>query len=329
MHKTAYLLLLLTTLFWGGNAVAGKLAVGHVSPMLLTTARWGFALIISASSAGRSLAADWPKVRRNAFYLTALGAVGFSIFNIALYSAVIYTTAINVSIEQAAIPMLIFARQFPALQAARDLGADSGLRPFAGRRRADRRPWRPDQAPYPRREPRRRPDAGRSCRLCRLHRRVARQARHPLAKPDDRPDRGRLRRLAAIPRGRILGRRRHPAGCAGLGRHRLHGRFPVDPGADILHQRRRADRRKPRRPVHKSGADLRHAAVDRPARRGVLTPITPSPWRWCSAAYGWPRRADGGWRPAEARSASPWRDRASGGSRHRSRARNRATAARG
>jgi drug/metabolite transporter (DMT)-like permease len=112
MHKTAYPLLLLTMLFWGGNAVAGKLAVGHVSPMLLTTARWGFALIVLCSIGWPRLAADWPKVRRNAFYLTALGAVGFSIFNIALYSAVIYTTAINVSIEQAAIPMLIFAANF-------------------------------------------------------------------------------------------------------------------------------------------------------------------------------------------------------------------------
>ena len=41
-HRNAYVLLLLTTLFWGGNAVAGKLAVGHVSPMLLTGRAVGF-----------------------------------------------------------------------------------------------------------------------------------------------------------------------------------------------------------------------------------------------------------------------------------------------
>ena len=127
MHKTAYLLLLLTTLFWGGNAVAGKLAVGHVSPMLLTAARWGFALVILCAIGWPRFAADWPKVRQNAFYLTALGAFGFSVFNIALYSAVVYTTAINVSIEQAGIPMLIFVANFLLFQAARDLGADPGL----------------------------------------------------------------------------------------------------------------------------------------------------------------------------------------------------------
>ena len=57
MHRTAYLLLLLTTLFWGGNAVAGKLAVGHVSPMLLTALRWGAG---HGDPAGRS---DWQQLR--------------------------------------------------------------------------------------------------------------------------------------------------------------------------------------------------------------------------------------------------------------------------
>lgn len=112
MHKTAYVLLLLTTFFWGGNAVAGKLAIGHVSPMLLTAGRWGIALLVLCIIGWPRLVADWPKVRRHAVYLMALGAVGFSIFNIALYSAVVYTSAINVSIEQAGIPMLIFIGNF-------------------------------------------------------------------------------------------------------------------------------------------------------------------------------------------------------------------------
>ena len=48
MHRQAYLLLVLTTLFWGGNPIAGKLALGHISPMLLTAARWGIAAAILA-----------------------------------------------------------------------------------------------------------------------------------------------------------------------------------------------------------------------------------------------------------------------------------------
>ncbi|EHK58458.1 DMT family transporter [Allomesorhizobium alhagi] len=113
MHNNkAYMLLGLTTLFWGGNAVAGKLAVGHVSPMLLTTLRWGLAMAILLAIGWPRLRADWSKVRRRLLYLTTLGALGFTVFNMALYTALIYTSAINASIEQAGIPMLIFAGNF-------------------------------------------------------------------------------------------------------------------------------------------------------------------------------------------------------------------------
>ena len=43
-HQAA-LLLVLTTLVWGSNAVAARVAVGHVSPMMLTTARWSIACL--------------------------------------------------------------------------------------------------------------------------------------------------------------------------------------------------------------------------------------------------------------------------------------------
>ncbi len=112
MTKNAYLLLGLTTLFWGGNAVAGKMAVGHVSPMLLTTLRWGLAMAILVAIGWPRLKADWGKVRRRLLYLTALGALGYTVFNMALYTALIYTSAINASIEQAGMPMLIFAANF-------------------------------------------------------------------------------------------------------------------------------------------------------------------------------------------------------------------------
>ncbi|BCH22508.1 membrane protein [Mesorhizobium sp. L-8-10] len=111
-HRPAYVLLLATMLFWGGNAVAGKLAVGHVSPMLLTTARWGLACIVLVAMCWRQLDADWPIIRKRLVFLALLGTAGFSVFNVALYSAVVYTSAINVSIEQAGMPALIFLANF-------------------------------------------------------------------------------------------------------------------------------------------------------------------------------------------------------------------------
>ncbi|TIT52932.1 MAG: DMT family transporter, partial [Mesorhizobium sp.] len=103
MHRTAYLFLLLTTLLWGGNSVAGKLAVDHISPMTLVFLRWVLAVLIMLPIGWRTLHEDWPVVRRHWLLLGGLGACGFTFFNAIFYTALNYTTAINVSIEQAAI----------------------------------------------------------------------------------------------------------------------------------------------------------------------------------------------------------------------------------
>ncbi len=103
-----HLLLILTTLIWAGNAIAGKFAVGHVSPMVLTFSRWSLAFIIVAIIARKQITADWPIIRKNLPYLLTMGMVGFTGFNVLLYSALHYTTAINVAIEQSAMPLMIF-----------------------------------------------------------------------------------------------------------------------------------------------------------------------------------------------------------------------------
>lgn len=127
MHRQAYVLLLLTTLFWGGNAVAGKLAVGHISPLLLNFTRWGLAFAILYVVGRKQLAADWPAIRPKLPLLATLGALGFTIFSVALYSALYYTSAINVSVEQAGIPMLIFMFNFLLFRLAATAGQVVGF----------------------------------------------------------------------------------------------------------------------------------------------------------------------------------------------------------
>lgn len=112
MPRTAYVLLLLTALIWGSNAVAGKLAVDHISPLLLTTLRWAIGLALLMAIGWRQLVADWPVARKSLPLLFALGTCGFTFFNAAFYTALNHTSAINVAIEQAAIPMVIFAINF-------------------------------------------------------------------------------------------------------------------------------------------------------------------------------------------------------------------------
>ncbi len=110
--RTAYVLLLFTSLFWAGNAVAGRLAAGEISPMLLTTMRWAVALAILLAIGWRNLVAAWPVVRANMAYFAALGSLGFAGFNLLFYAALNYTTALNATIEQASMPMMIFLANF-------------------------------------------------------------------------------------------------------------------------------------------------------------------------------------------------------------------------
>jgi drug/metabolite transporter (DMT)-like permease len=108
----AYILLALTTLFWAGNSIAGKLAVGHASPMVLVTLRWAGVMVVLYLLKRGQIAADWTAIRLRLGYLLLLGTLGFTVFSVALYYALIYTTAINTSILQGGMPLFVFAASF-------------------------------------------------------------------------------------------------------------------------------------------------------------------------------------------------------------------------
>lgn len=112
MHLRAYMFLTLTALFWGGNAVAGKLAVGHVSPMVLTSLRWFFAFLFILAFAVPHLKRDLAVIRARFWLLVTYGAFGFTGFNAVLYLSLNYTSTINVVIEQAGVPLVIFLANF-------------------------------------------------------------------------------------------------------------------------------------------------------------------------------------------------------------------------
>ncbi|WP_167139113.1 DMT family transporter [Diaminobutyricimonas sp. TR449] len=101
------LFLVLATLFWAGNFVAGAGAVASVSPLHLTWLRWAIAVlpllalaqVIEKPNWKRSLA-QWPLL----VLLSALGMAGFPWL---LYTALEYTSALNASLINAVNPALI------------------------------------------------------------------------------------------------------------------------------------------------------------------------------------------------------------------------------
>lgn len=110
----AYLLLTMTTLCWGANAVFGRVAVGEISPMLLVTLRWLGAVLLMLVFANRYIRRDWPTLRRHLPFLAAMGALGFTSFNALFYVAAHSTTAVNIGIIQGSMPVFVLIGAFIA-----------------------------------------------------------------------------------------------------------------------------------------------------------------------------------------------------------------------
>ncbi len=103
----AVLLLALAALMWGGNAVAGRLAVGEVSPMALTCLRWVIVIAVMLPFVWRRMVAEWAILKTGWRIIILSGIFGFTAFNALFYTAAHYTTAVNLTLFQGAIPILV------------------------------------------------------------------------------------------------------------------------------------------------------------------------------------------------------------------------------
>jgi drug/metabolite transporter (DMT)-like permease len=105
--NTARFLLILTMAIWGSNAVAGRYAVGEISPMALVMFRWIGVMLLVLFFARGKLRADWPLLRRRLPFVMLLGGLGFAGFNAFFYAAATATQAINIGILQGSIPVIV------------------------------------------------------------------------------------------------------------------------------------------------------------------------------------------------------------------------------
>ncbi|WP_052761236.1 DMT family transporter [Sedimenticola thiotaurini] len=102
------LLLTLTTLFWGGNAVVGKLALNYMSGIELSFWRWVLAFLILLPFAWRACLRDMGYYRRHFRLLLLLALLSVSLYNSLQYVALHFTSAINVGVVSATMPLEVF-----------------------------------------------------------------------------------------------------------------------------------------------------------------------------------------------------------------------------
>lgn len=112
--------LTIATMMWAGNAIAGRALVGSISPVTLSAVRWGLAALMLLPLGWRVFkpsSALWQNKRR--FLILALLGVGS--YNVLLYLALQTSTAINVTLIGASMPIwmlligMVFYRVKPRL----------------------------------------------------------------------------------------------------------------------------------------------------------------------------------------------------------------------
>lgn len=111
-NNKAYLFLTITACCWGLNVIFGKLAIGHISPMLLVTLRWLAVVLLLFIFAGKQISSEWPIIRKHLWFVCIMGAAGFTTFNALFYLAAYKTSAINIGILQGSIPVFVLLGSF-------------------------------------------------------------------------------------------------------------------------------------------------------------------------------------------------------------------------
>ena len=102
-----HFLLTLTSIFWAFNTIAGRAAVGEVSPLLIVSLRWLFVSIILTFLCRNQLKEIWTILSQKIKWLIIMGLFGFTGFNSAYYIAAHDTIAINLGLVQGTMPAFI------------------------------------------------------------------------------------------------------------------------------------------------------------------------------------------------------------------------------
>ncbi|WP_309045923.1 DMT family transporter [Marinobacter sediminicola] len=117
---------LLAVIFWAGNTVVNKLAVGVIFPAEIGFYRWLFAAVILTPLLLRPTLRSWPVVKENLGKIFVLGVLGMAIYQSLAYFAAPKTSATNMGIVLALMPVMSLILAILALGHRLTVGAIVG-----------------------------------------------------------------------------------------------------------------------------------------------------------------------------------------------------------
>lgn len=103
----AYAGLVLTPLFWAGNAVVAKGVVDQIPPLSMSFWRWIIALAILLPFGLPGVLRQKAVIRQHWLSILALATFSVGAFNSLLYLAAVTTSAINIALINATIPIMV------------------------------------------------------------------------------------------------------------------------------------------------------------------------------------------------------------------------------
>ena len=107
-NNLAYLLLILTTLFWSGNFIVGKAAgIYQIPPFSLNFYRWLFAFLILLPFTFKEILSHKKYILDNISFFIILGITSITIFNSIVYYSLYYTQVISGVLMISTIPIMI------------------------------------------------------------------------------------------------------------------------------------------------------------------------------------------------------------------------------
>jgi drug/metabolite transporter (DMT)-like permease len=111
-----YVLLPLTMMCWAGNAVAGRMAVGEVSPMAIVCLRWLIVVVALVFATRGRFLAEVRTAQGNWKVILAFAFFGFTGFNALFYQSALYTSAINIGVIQGTMPVFVMLGSLAAFR---------------------------------------------------------------------------------------------------------------------------------------------------------------------------------------------------------------------
>lgn len=115
-NQSAYFLLVLANVIWGGNFVIGRVGTEFFPPITFSILRWSVAFLLLTPFMIKPMLKDFKVLWKHKWIVLILSITGIAGYNTIIYFSLNFTTSINASIVNSTTPLFIAVFSFLLLK---------------------------------------------------------------------------------------------------------------------------------------------------------------------------------------------------------------------